>query len=586
MLTEIRHQTEVCVVGGGLAGLCAAVACARHGAKTLLMHERPVLGGNASSEIRMWICGAHGNNNRETGIIEELLLENQYRNPDKNYALWDSVLYSLAREQPGLTLLLNCTCMDGTMAGDRLASIRGYQLTTQRFHRVEAEVFIDCSGDGILAPITGAPCRVGREARAEHGESIAPAQADRKTMGLSCLIQARKTREENVFIPPAWAKKKTRDMLAPYRLPDMDDPQENFWYLELGGDRDCIGDTEVLRDELLAEAMGLWDYIKNDPANREKNRCWHLDWIGFLPGKRESRRYQGAYTLTQGDVEAGGRFDDLIAYGGWTMDDHHPGGLATPEPPNVFHPAPSPFGIPYRCLYSLAVPNLMFAGRNISATHAALSATRVMATCATLGQAAGTAAALAVRWGEGPDGVYRHHLRELQQALMDDDCYLPFHPRPVGSLTARTAMTAAGRDASVLKNGWDRPVGGQDNGVFLAPGEPLTLALPAPELLHGLRLILDSDLNRATLPETRRGLMRPMPCNRPEDWPASCVPQTLARLVRVEARMDGGWQQLAALENHQRLVRIPLNVETDALRVFFDETWGAEQAHIFAADLW
>lgn len=193
-------------------------------------------------------------------------------------------------------------------------------------------------------------------------------------------------------------------------------------------------------------------------------------------------------------MEAGGRFDDLIAYGGLTMDDHHPGGLATPEPPNVFHPAPSPFGIPYRCLYSLAVTNLMFAGRNISATHAALSATRVMATCATLGQAAGTAAALAVRWGEGPDGVYRHHLRELQQALMDDDCYLPFRPRPVGDLTARTAMTAAGRDASVLKNGWDRPVGGQDNGVFLAPGEPLTLRLPAPEKLHGLRLILDSDL--------------------------------------------------------------------------------------------
>ena len=345
-------------------------------------------------------------------------------------------------------------------------------------------------------------------------------------MGLSCLIQARKAREENVFIPPARANKKTRDMLAPYRLPDMDDPQENFWYLELGGDRDCIGDTEALRDELFAEAMGLWDYIKNDPATREKNRCWHLDWIGFLPGKRESRRYQGAYTLTQGDVEAGGRFDDLIAYGGWTMDDHHPGGLATPEPPNVFHPAPSPFGIPYRCLHSLAVTNLMFAGRNISATHAALSATRVMVTCATLGQAAGTAAALAVRWGEGPDGVYRHHLRELQQALMDDDCYLPFRPRPVG------------------------------------------------------------DLNRATLPKTRRGLMRPMPCNRPEDCPASCVPQTLARLVRVEARTDGGWQQLAALENHQRLVRIPLNVETDALRVFFNETWGAEEAHIFAADLW
>jgi len=135
--------------------------------------------------------------------------------------------------------------------------------------------------------------------------------------------------------------------------------------------------------------------------------------VGFLPGKRESRRYEGDVIVTQNDVRAGGHFDDLVAYGGWTMDDHHPGGIAWKGEPNIFHPAPSPFGIPYRALYSRNVTNLFCAGRNISVTHAALSATRVMATCATMGQAAGTAAAIAIREGKLPRDVARDHIEEL-----------------------------------------------------------------------------------------------------------------------------------------------------------------------------
>ena len=184
----ITHTVDFCVVGGGLSGLCAAVAAARHGAKVALMQDRPMLGGNASSEVRMWVCGAHGKNNQETGLVEELFLENLYRNPDKNYSIWDGILYEKAAYNDHIELLLNCTCTDCRMDGNRIISVTGWQMTTQTWHTVHAELFADCSGDSVLAPLTGAEFRIGREARIEFGEDIAPEEADRKTMGMSCMI--------------------------------------------------------------------------------------------------------------------------------------------------------------------------------------------------------------------------------------------------------------------------------------------------------------------------------------------------------------------------------------------------------------
>jgi succinate dehydrogenase/fumarate reductase flavoprotein subunit len=176
-------ETDVCVVGGGMSGLCAALASARSGVRTVLVHDRAVLGGNASSEVRMWICGAHGKHNKETGILEEIMLENLYRNPGKDFSIWDSVLWGHAAHQPNLTLLLNTACTDARMEDGHLAEIQAWQLTTQTRIRVSARQFIDCSGDSILAALTGAEHRVGREARDEFGEGIAPAAGDERTMG-------------------------------------------------------------------------------------------------------------------------------------------------------------------------------------------------------------------------------------------------------------------------------------------------------------------------------------------------------------------------------------------------------------------
>lgn len=568
-----EHRVDFCVVGGGLAGMSAAIAASRRGAKVLLMQDRPVLGGNASSEIRMHVCGAHGADNRETGLIEEIELENLYRNPRGSYSIWDSVLYEKARFQEGLTLLLNCSCLAAEADRGRIGRVRGWQLTTETMHKVHAELFADCSGDGILGAMGGAEFRIGREASSEFDEDIEPPVADRRTMGMSLLIQARQTDRPQEFIPPDWAYTYESDDDLPNRGHEV--PRTNFWWIELGGEGDSIADTEDLRDELLKIAFGVWDHIKNRGDHGAEK--WCLEWIGFLPGKRESRRFIGDHVLTQNDVRAEGRFEDLVAYGGWTMDDHHPGGFAHPGKPTIFHPAPSPYGIAYRCLYSRNVENLLFAGRNISATHAAMSSTRVMATCATLGQAVGTAAAIAVRDGLSPRGVGEQRIGELQQTLLEDDCYLPWHRREVPEITRRGRLTASEGEPEPLRNGVDRPVGEVDNGWSCRPGGWVEYAFDAPVDLREARIVFDSDLNR---PEKNQ------PSHYPLDTPPRRPPATLTRAFRIDVREGNAWRTAVRVEgNRQRLVRVPTDVRTTAVRLVPEETWGQPQAHLFAWDV-
>jgi hypothetical protein len=548
------------------------------------MQDRPMLGGNASSEMRMWVLGARGRDKQETGIVEELFLENYYRNPYKNFSIWDSIMWEIARNEKNITLILNCSCMDAEVKDGRILSVTGWQTTTQMYHTVEASLFADCSGDSVLAPLSGAEYRVGHEARAEFGESIAPVYADKKTMGNSILIQARETGSPKTYIPPKWAEKFTRDKL-PHRLPNLENDGENFWYLELGGVRDTIADAEELRDELLAVAYGIWDFVKNDPENREKHANFDLDWIGFLPGKRESRRYVGDHILTQGDVGAGGIFDDIVAYGGWPMDDHHPEALRTPEEPTIYHPAPSPFGVPYRCLYSKNVENLFCAGRNISTSHVALSSTRVMATCGILGQAVGAAAAVAVRHGETPRGVYRNYVAELQQTLMEDDCWLPGLARKVSGLSARALLRSSKGNAEVLRNGNDRPMGEEDNGLFLAPGQYAEYALEKPVYVSRARFVFDSDLNRDTQPEG--GIYRrPMYATYYLDAKPAYVPKTMTKAFRLTLTLaDGTSRVIDVGDNYQRLVYADIRAEIKALRFEPVSTWGNPEAHIFSFEI-
>lgn len=564
------HSTDLCIIGGGIAGMCAAIAAARHGAQVVLMQDRPVLGGNASSEIRMNICGAHGLNNRETGLLEEFELENLYRNPTANYSLWDSVLYEKVRFEKNITLLLNCSCMAAEMDGNIIKSVKGWQLTTETWHTVRAACFADCSGDGILAPLTGAEFRIGREAASEFNESIQPEQADSKTMGLSCLFQIRETDKPQPFTPPSWAHTFASDDDLPYKPHDK---RTNFWWIELGGDRDSIHDTEEIKDELLKIVFGVWDHMKNQGDHGVDN--WVIDWIGFLPGKRESRRYVGDYVLTQNDVEAEGKFEDLVAYGGWSMDDHFPAGFHHKDSfPTIFHRAPSPYGIPYRCLYSKNIGNLFFAGRNISVTHAALSSTRVMGTCSLLGQAVGTAAALAVKEKLTPRGIYHHKIEVLQQMLLEDDCYLPWRRRTSSILTQNACLTASNGDAEMLRNGYDRPIGEADNGWTGRVGDWIEYGFDQPESIRELRFVFDSNLNRKNK-------------NMPNSYPLNKtyhVPATLLKDFRVEVQdRDGSWTELLTItNNYKRFRKIKVDIATKAVRLLPVSTWGSDEVRIFS----
>jgi hypothetical protein len=563
-MKQIYHDADLCVIGGGLAGLCAAVAAARHGIRVVLMHDRPVLGGNASSEVRMHICGAHGKNNRETGLLEEIILENYFRNHNLNYSIWDSVLYEKARFEKNLTLLLNCTCQTAeTDPGtSRIISVTGWTLNSETYHTVRAKFFADCSGDSILAPLTGAEFAMGREGRSEYGESIAPEQADSKTMGMSILMMLRETDRPQPYTPPEWAYKFPTDSDLPFADHSVN---TNFWWIEYGGTLDCIHDTDEIRDELLKIAFGVWDHMKNCGDHGCEN--WMLDWVGFLPGKRESRRYRGTYVVTQNDVESGGRFDDVIAYAGWTMDDHFPEGFYYRKGhPTIYHPAPSPWGLPYRAVYSVNIPNLFFAGRNISVTHSAFSSSRVMGTCAMLGQAVGTAVALAVL--DGADSCKNVNVKKLQETLLWDDCMLPGKPRiPTdNTIKAKTSFP-------MLKDGNDR-----ENPAVVMLGDAITYEWDEPVYVDEVRVIFDSDLNRKRLN---------MPSCYPLNMPENHMPETLVKEYRLIAVSESREEAIIADEtkNRARLVKKSVGMKCKAIRLVPRATWGKEAAAIFTLDV-
>lgn len=576
--SEQSHDVDLCVVGGGMAGVCAAIAAARSGIKVALMHERPVLGGNSSSECRVHICGAdrhnHFKNMRETGILEELRMENLYRNPNRNFSVWDAVLYDKVVSEPNITLLLNCSCLDAAMKGETIQSVTGWQLTSQTRHRVAARIFADCSGDGVLAPLTGAQFRIGREARAEFNESISPVTADSRTMGMTCLFQARDFGTPQAFEPPAWAR--TFELCSDishgangHRWLEM-----GYWWVELGGEYDSIHDTEKLRHELLKITFGMWDHIKNRCPNRKAAENWGLEWIQFLPAKRESRRYVGAHVLTQGDVEAEGKFDDVVAYGGWSMDDHHPAGfesIKVKAPATIFHPAPSPYGIPYRCLYSRNVRNLMFAGRTASCTHAAMSSSRVMGTASVMGQAVGTAAAMAVKAGVDPAGVGTQ-IKALQQKLLCDDAYLPWVPQQFGDLTMRSKLEASAGVPEPVRDGVNRPVGEDAHCWPCKENDWIAYTFDKPTNVQEVAVVVDSGLDQIVAMSYHQ-----------KDNQLTRPPGVMPMSFRIEGLVDGQWQEVARQEkNRRRQCRFQINKSLGGVRFVLEKTWGAPESRVYA----
>lgn len=591
----IEYNCDLCIVGGGLAGTIAALAAARNGAKVVLIQDRPVLGGNCSSEIRMWVRGAKGAYNRETGILAEFEEENIYRNPTLAPTLWDSVLYGKIKENKNITLLLNASCLDAECDDNSIKNVTAWQLTTYTWHKVSAKIFADCSGDGVLAPLTGAMYRIGREANDEYNETIGPKVTDDKTMGMSILLQARETDHPVKFIPPQWANVYETDedfAIIPYadgqhstfRDHTIGTSGCNLWWMELGGEGPAILNTEETRDELMKVIFGIWDHIKNKGDHGCEN--WELEWIGFLPGKRESVRYIGEYVLTQNDILNEGEFEDTVAYGGWPMDDHNPKGMLANthnDSPSIFHAAPSPYGIPYRCLYSKNINNLFFAGRNISVTHAAMSSTRVMGTCALLGQAMGTAAAMCVAENILPNDIKGSLIEILQQRLLNDGVFLPRLKRKISKLTLSATTNLTEENQEILFNGIDRPRSGDEqNLITLALGDSIQFDYSQPTDIKGLRLQFDLDYSRKSVSPNMKMQWFAQKLNVGRDFVPMRVASTIVKEFEVYADNELIYK---TDKNYNSLVKIPIDKKVTSLSVKFIKTWGEDKIRLFACDL-
>lgn len=484
-------RSDLTVVGGGLAGVCAAIAAARLGRRVALVQNRPVLGGNSSSEVRVWVCGAtaHGVNRyaRETGIMGELFVENQFRNPDGNPYYWDLVVLDAVRAEPNITLFLNTDVHEleahGPEEERRITAVSGWMMGSERRIRFEGPVFLDCTGDGLIGFLAGARHRVGREARAEYGEPWAPEVADNVTLGSTLLFYTKDAGRPVKFVPPSFARDITQTSIPERRIIRAGDNGCAYWWIEWGGELDTVHQNERIRDELWAVIYGIWDHIKN--SGKFQAETMTLEWVGSLPGKREYRRLLGDYVLTQHDILGQTPFADRVAFGGWSIDLHPPQGMYAAESGSKHLFADGVYHIPFRSLYSANVANLLMAGRDISASHVAFGTTRVMATCATIGEAAGTAAALCVARGVTPRELARDHLDELQQTLLRQDASLVGLPARDPTDLARVARVRA--SSTLRRLAAEMPAGRHRLDADLG------LLLPVNPRLECVELLLDAE---------------------------------------------------------------------------------------------
>jgi len=428
---EINLDTDFLVCGGGLAGVCAAVTAARQGVKVVLIQDRPVLGGNASSEVRLWALGATshmGNNNRwarEGGIIDEILVENAYRNKEGNPVIFDTVLLDFVKNEKNITLLLN-TAIYNTLKSDEntIKSVAAFCSQNSTTYLVSANYFVDSTGDGLVGFQSGAAFRIGQEAKREFNELMAPEEENTDLLGHSIFFYSKDVGKPVKYIAPDFALKDITK-IPKYRSIKSKDKGCSFWWLEYGGKMDTIHDSELVKDELWKVVYGVWDYIKNSGEFPDAETMT-LEWVGTIPGKRESRRFEGHYMLTQSDVIDQHEFEDAVSFGGWAVDHHDVEGVYMAGSSCTQWHGKGIYQIPYRCFVSKNISNLFLAGRLISASHIAFGTTRVMTTCAHGGQVVGMAAAICNEQKVNPDQLISGKLlKELQSRLNHEGQSIP-----------------------------------------------------------------------------------------------------------------------------------------------------------------
>lgn len=582
-MTKIEKSFDFIVVGGGMSGICTAISAARHGLKTALVQDRSVLGGNASSEMRVHVNGAGrgGNfqNAIESGIILELLLANKKVNPQNSYHVFDKILWEKVNFQENLSLFLNTTMTDVETKDNKITKITCRQLNTETQYTFTGEYFADTTGDGTLSALAGAEFTIGHEARSTYDESLAPEEANHHVMGSSVLFSMVNTGEPTPFKRPDWAYKYTKEMLGKRGIPEL---THGYWWIELDGE---ISQSQYIQDELNKYVYGVFDYIKNSGEfPKEDTENLAIDWISTIAGKRESRRIYGDYVLNQRDIDESKRFPHAIGYGGWTMDDHTVGGItAQSDPQNrgtIWHQVDDIYTIPYECIYSRNIENLYIGGRCFSASHMAMSSARVMGTGAILGQAAGTAAAIAFREKITPRDVIKH-IDELQQTLIRDDCYIPgIVAQDKDDLATNQPCTITASSSQVLKLNGDyaRRVYDTEYGWIsekISPnGEWIQIAMPTSCDISSVILRFDPNFNRtAIITQSSRTKER-----QPKYSPPELVRDYTLEFIKAGAVVH----TTTVEENFQRVNNISLekSINCDTVKVHVTATNGDDLVRI------
>lgn len=483
----IQLTADVIVIGAGPAGICAALSAARLGSTVILAGNRPVLGGNSSSEIRVWTRGATGAGNlfaEELGVWGDLKMRNLYTNVLGNPVLWDEVLLDGILKEPSITLLLNTHITNTEIENGRLNAISGFQMNSEKEYRLSGKTFIDCTGDGTIAAMCGMEYMTGQESREEFDEEFAPEQRETGTLGSTIFYYIKRLEQAVKFVAPDYAydQKQVESLLGKGgRIVSEKFSGCDYWWFEYGGTLDTIADAQHIGLELKKLVFGVWNYIKNSGKFNADNLT--LEWVGNIPGKRESRRMKTDCVLTQKDISNGTIFEDGGFYGGWYLDFHPSEGIFTSEEFCSQIPV-KVYDIPLRCLYNKSFENLFVAGRIIGTTHAAFASTRIMNTCALSGQAAGTLAHWCSENSLLTAAITAKDSQAVRQLLLKEDMFL-LHCKNEDALDlARSARISA---TSVFNGECTEQTGSfslRDGGFLVIPyqsGESVHLLVYAEE---------------------------------------------------------------------------------------------------------
>lgn len=508
---NISESYDLVVVGGGISGVSAAISAARNGMKVALVHNRAMFGGNSSSEIKLFPenNAAHDPWIKEGGINEEFHTEERVRNHE--YYLegtmnchWDLVLYEWVIREKNITPYLNTHMHRVFMKNNgSIESIFAIQLGSEKSFVLSAPLFVDASGDGLLGELAKAKYRWGREAKSEYNESLAPKVPDEKVMGNTLFFTAKDTGGPVPFKRPDWA----------VEFPEESDLtgrghsyfKGGYWWLEVGTPYHPIKDNNETGHEALRQLLGVWDHIKNQDCKmvpKEKSANYGLEFVGFWPYKRASRRIIGDYVLTQHDVQNPQQLDDAVAYGCWEIDIHVDGGILERDKQPISagnkwqEVGTRVYGIPIRSLYSKNVGNLMMAGRPISCSYLAFASTRVLSTGSICGQAVGVVAALAKKYKTSPKEIAKSHASETQQIILRSDGHIPGVENTDANDLARKAKVTATSHSKLN---------------FPAPNRERELSLPHAQLfplsgnfIEKVELLLRS--NKTTAVKIKLGL--------------------------------------------------------------------------------